>query len=255
VQQATCVEQGALIAEHCSTHAASPEQVTWAQKHGVPACAVPQALMSSVRSYPTHESPGQQSPCVAQTASTSTQKGFGVTHTPPVHSSLALQHPSVRQDCPVAEQVGPPPPPPPLPTHVPLVFPSSMLQVRPVQQSSFRVQVPVSGTHGARQSPPSHTPEQQSAAPLQALPIVRQSVHPAPVQPGGAQAKPTSGRFWQVVPSQHGSAPAASQPRVPKGRQVLTFAQRRTPAASGTQGVPPQHWSRNWHTAPSGLQQ
>ncbi len=45
----------------------------------------------------------------------------------------------------------------------------------------------------------------------------------------------------------------------PAGEQVETAAQWSTPAASGTQGAPLQHWSRNWHTlaapVPGGMQQ
>ncbi len=73
------------------------------------------------------------------------------------------------------------------------------------------------------------------------------------------QAQPTSVTWRQVVPVQHGSgegalvAPAGAQID-PAGRQVPASAQRSTPLASGVHGAPPQHWSRNWHTAPAWMQ-
>lgn len=42
---------------------------------------------------------------------------------------------------------------------------------------------------------------------------------------------------------------------VPPPPGVTVCAQRRTPAPSGTQGAPLQHWSANWQTWPASMQQ
>jgi hypothetical protein len=111
---------------------------------------------------------------------------------------------------------------------VPAVAPAGTLQERPKQQSAdtvqvwfccwqYRTQVLLSG---------SHDPEQHWLSAVHAWPGFTQAgaTHLPPVQ----------------VPEQQSAllvqAPSCAMQLPP---------QRRTPVASGTQGVPPQHWSRN----------
>jgi hypothetical protein len=57
----------------------------------------------------------------------------------------------------------------------------------------------------------------------------------------------------QVDPSQQLVSAAPAQ-GAPSDLHVVCAAQRSTPVSSGTQGEFPQHWSRNWHTSPVGMQ-
>lgn len=185
------------------------------------------------------------------------------------------------QDCPVAEQVVPPD------LQVPEVAPGGTSQVSPEQQSAVTVQAPASGTHGVRQTPPSQVPEQHWPPVVQAFPFGAQRAQVPLVAPGrtvqrpeqqsaaatshalpddlqvggggvttSVQTKnPASTTSLQESSSQQVVSEAPAQ-RVPRGLQVLPVAeQRSTPAASGTQGENPQHWSRNWQTSPAGMQQ
>jgi hypothetical protein len=121
---------------------------------------------------------------------------------------------------------------------VPAVAPGGMLQESPKQQSAetvhawlccwqYRTQVRLSG---------SQAPEQQS-------------VSAAHVWPGFAQAGAT--HFPPVQVPEQQSALLVQAPSC----AMQVPPQRRTPVASGTQGVPPQHWSRNWQTFPCAMQQ
>jgi hypothetical protein len=124
---------------------------------------------------------------------------------------------------------------------VPAVAPGGTLHERPKQQSAetvqvwfccwqYRTQVLLSG---------SQEPEQQSvglSAGLQA-------------RPGALQAG--AAHFPAVqVPEQQSAFPVQAP-----SCATQVPPQRSTPAWSGTQGVPPQHWSRNWQTFPCAMQQ
>jgi hypothetical protein len=124
---------------------------------------------------------------------------------------------------------------------VPAVAPGWMLQERPKQQSAdtvqawfccwqYRTQVLLSG---------SHEPEQQSVG----LSAGSQAT------PGALQAGAT--HFPPVQVPEQQSALLVQAP----SWAMQVPPQRRTPVASGTQGVPPQHWSRNWQTFPCAMQQ
>ena len=106
---------------------------------------------------------------------------------------------------------------------------------------------------GGWQKPEEHTlvPQQglEPTTPLQAPPS---AMHVGPPLVS-AQKKPVSnGR--QVSPVQQ-DVSLAPVHWAPSALQTgAGCAQRRMPAASGTHGVPPQHWSRNWQTAPAAMQ-
>jgi hypothetical protein len=57
------------------------------------------------------------------------------------------------------------------------------------------------------------------------------------------------------VDPEHEAPAAVHAPVPPVPVPEPGVAQRRTPAASGTQGAPAQHWSRNWQTWPAWMQQ
>ncbi len=161
----------------------------------------------------------------------------------------------MRHDCDVSAQVGGTTPP----VQVPLVEPAGMSQVSPAQQSAVWVHVPSAGMHetqcvpshlppqqfalvvqvapsfaqGEPQAPPLHAPKQQGVEPLQVWPSRAQG--PIAV----AQAQPTSGMSWHVVPSQQDGVPPTEQV-APCGRQEFG-AQRGIPCASFTHGALPQH--------------
>jgi len=182
---------------------------------------------------------------------------------PPPAGSWSQQSLSRPQTWPVAAQELPPD------EQVPDVAPGGTSQERPAQQSPSIVQVPALGTHGTRQIPPSHVPEQHCPPVAQAFPLGAHRAHVPAVDPCGAvqspeqqfaaptvhatpyasqiggggvvQTKPISATSTQESSSQQVVSEAPAQ-RVPRGLHVLPVAeQRRTPAASGTQGANPQH--------------
>jgi hypothetical protein len=100
----------------------------------------------------------------------------------------------------------------------------------------------------ARQVPASQMPEQQSAETVQAPPRTWQ------VSGGGWHWKVPPCASWQELGAQQDGSSAPLQ-AAPLGAQAGWVAQRRMPSPDGTQGAPPQHWSRNWQVAPGWMQQ
>jgi len=163
-------------------------------------------------------------------------------HVPALHMSVVLQQGTA------AEQLWPDA------AHVctgfwqvPLVAPAGIEQVVPAQQSASTVQAPPLPMHGAAHVPALQIPEQQSVLVAQVAPLMWQVDD-----------------CWQLKPlvlfestvhwprQQDGSS--APVHAAPTAVQLAGAAQRRTPAASGTQGARLQHWSRNWQTLPGWMQ-
>jgi hypothetical protein len=152
---------------------------------------------------------------------------------------------------------------------VPLVAPSGTLQTAPEQQSGSAVHVPPAMTQAETHvsASPSQAPEQHWPFEAQVPPFgmqlthlfwkhsrVQQSVlvvHAAPVAAHAvvstAQWKRPGEYSWQLSGAQQVVSSLPAQ-LVPSGLHVVTAVQCRTPPASGTQGAPLQHWSRNWQT-------
>ena len=210
-----------------------------------------------------HCRPVQQLASVVQDCESPEQVGGGGPHTALLHTSVALQQGMVsEQACDVCAHVGGATGA----VQVPLVSPGRMRHVSGVQQSPFTVQLPPVGTHaeppGVAQWPvPSQNAEQHCAPevqteasgmqPPQTTPSRHQPVqHWSPevqASPGAAQAggggaarhRFPPGVGSQVSPVQQSAVTAQV---LPCGLQVpFVSAQRRTPAASGTQGAELQH--------------
>lgn len=123
-------------------------------------------------------------------------------------------------------------------TQLPEVAPGGIAQESPAQQSAATVQASACRWQTGWQAwvSGSQKPEQHSPSALQTVPTAPQAA--------GAHWPPLQ------VPLQQ-SALLVQAPVV--GMQAPP--QRSTPVASGTHGARPQHWSRNWHTSPCGMQQ
>jgi hypothetical protein len=171
------------------------------------------------------------------------------------------QHGWAGEHCwPAAGQV------PPLPVpQAPFVWPGGISQVSPEQQSALAVQAPPEGWQaaGAWQVPAMQSAEQQSVATTQTLPFCLQvgvppppppPPHPPPPPPPPEGARHTVGPSTEAsqVPSQQGVGPEALQ-AAPSGVHVGAV-QRSVPDASGTHGLPLQHWSLNWQASPAAMQ-
>jgi hypothetical protein len=154
---------------------------------------------------------------------------------------------------------------------VPLVAPAGTLQTRPEQQSGSVVQLPALPTQVETHLPNSgsQVPEQHAPSAAQVSPFARQATHwpvalhcllqqvvpeaqPVPsgsqLVVGTPQLQPdVPGMLWQEVGAQQAGSSAPAQV-APCALHVWTAVQCRTPVASGTQGAPAQHWSRNWQT-------
>jgi hypothetical protein len=192
-----------------------------------------QAVTTPLPSRKTQASPAQQAASAVQRCACGVQVS-GTWQVPPRQSSSAEQQSALAwQLSPVEAQVAPVP-------QVPEVAPAGMSQARPAQQSPFTVQAPLEEMQGGAQDPPTQLPEQQSMAVVQAVPFTLQVAGWVQVQLSWAPRTQVSGA------QQEGSSAPAQLP--PVGVQEETEAQRSTPAASGTQGEPLQHWSRNWQT-------
>lgn len=184
----------------------------------------------------------QQSASATQCWSCGTQS-CGTWQVPSRHCSPAVQQGTVPEQLwPVPAQTAPV-------EQVPLVAPGGMSQASPAQQSPSTVQVPVEGTQGGLQTLPTQAPEQQSSAEAQAPPDGLQVAGAWQVKAGLPE-----GLSWHEAGAQQDGSSAPAQ-AAPDGEQAEVVAQRSTPAASGTQGTPSQHWSRNWQTAPGWMQQ
>jgi hypothetical protein len=141
--------------------------------------------------------------------------------------------------------------------HVPFVAPAGMEQERPEQQSAAAVQAPPEGWQaaGAWQVPAMHSVEQQSVPAVQALPFCLQvvpGVPPPPGVPAGVRQTVGPSTALSQAPSQQAFGAAGSQ-AAPSGVHDGAV-HRSVPAASGTHGFPPQHWSLNWQTSPAAMQ-
>lgn len=163
---------------------------------------------------------------------------------------------------------------------VPLVAPGGTLHTVPAQQSASAVQAPPEATQGVAHTWPfgSQKWEQHWPSEVQAVPLGTQATQVAPTQ-SVLQHSPPAAQPWPVAvhpevgwPHFHPPAPSSMQepgaqqevsPAPLQGalaaRQLPPGAQCSTPLASGTQGEPSQHWSRNWQTlagpVPGGMQQ
>lgn len=157
------------------------------------------------------------------------------------------------------------------PPQVPLVEPSGMLQTAPVQQSPSAVQVPPAPTQAVTQAwlvgsqvPEQHWPSCAHVAPVGTHETQRppkhwrlQQVSPVEqVAPRGEQLVVSTAHLYADTPS-HWQEFGAQQEVSSSPVQVVPAARQdggaavqwSTPVAgSGTQGAPPQHWSRNWQT-------
>jgi hypothetical protein len=207
------------------------------------------------------------------------QAATGGWQLPPVQARPVQQSASVPQPWPLSAQLEPD-------WQVPDVAPPGITQL-PAQQSAVPVQVAPSPRHGDRQYPLTQLPEQQSESSAQVLasPFGMQPQNllaPEPLQspkqqsssrvqlsvgpfglhcalvPGSRQRSPNSSvrvQAYCVVPSLQQPVPAGSH-EAPNGTHaVVGGVQRRTPVESGTQGLPLQHWSRNWQISPGAMQQ
>jgi hypothetical protein len=134
-------------------------------------------------------------------------------------------------------------------SQVPLVAPDGMAQPSPLQQSAPVVQAPPDPRHGSVHLPASHVLEQQSPLAVHAAPFAEHWT-------GGSfdeHFQPVSMRYVQG-PLQQVVSLAPSHV-VPVSLHAAAAVQRSTPAPSGTQGSPPQHWSLNWQMLPVAMQQ
>lgn len=192
-----------------------------------------------------HISAEQHWASLAQVKPTGSQV-CGGPQTPLLQTSDAEQQPvAAVHDSPVRPQLE-------APLHVPLVAPGAKAQVMPAQQSPSAVQTPVDGTHDAAHVPSSQRAEQQSPFVPQAVPTERHAPQLGSLHPGGRQVKDPPPVDTQLVPAQQlwSWVPVHA---LPLG--VQASVQRSTPSWPGTQGVPLQHWSRNWQTCPGCMQQ
>jgi hypothetical protein len=157
------------------------------------------------------------------------------------------------------------------PPHVPLVAPGGTLQTLPVQQSPSAVQLAPAPLQAHAHVPlsRSHEPEQQSEPEVQLPAFGMHATHllcqhsrlqqSAPVVHAPVVAThwvvsrpqrqaPAPLLHWQLFGAQQVVVSDSPPQAVPAGWQLVVAVQWRTPVASGTQGAPLQHWSRNWQT-------
>jgi hypothetical protein len=120
----------------------------------------------------------------------------------------------------------------------------------------------------APQVPPTHAPEQHPPADEQLAPLARQAPAPPSGPPSTSPPGPASGAgkrsrqekppssplAWQASPLQQASGPVAPGVQLEPAATQDCAWQTYFPL-TWMQGLRLQHWSRNWHSSPSSMQQ